>query len=36
VTLDTGGTALSWLLLILLAALCVGVVFKNANRSHLD
>jgi hypothetical protein len=36
VTLDGGGTALSWLLLIILAALCIGVMFKNANRSHLD
>jgi hypothetical protein len=36
VTLQGGSTALSWLLLIVLAALCVGVLFKNANRSHLD
>jgi hypothetical protein len=36
VVLDGGGTALSYLLLIVLAALCLGVMFKNANRSHLD
>jgi hypothetical protein len=36
VTLDGGSTALTWMLLILLGALCVGVMFKNANRSHLD
>ena len=36
VTLDTGSTALTWFLFIVLAGLCVGVMFKNANRSHLD
>ena len=36
VTLDAGGTALIWLLVLALAALGVGVLFKNANRSHLD
>lgn len=36
VTIDGGSSALSWFLLIILAALCIGVIFKNANRSHLD
>jgi hypothetical protein len=35
-TLDSSATALMWLLLIVLAALCVGVMFKNARRTHLD
>lgn len=29
-------TALTWLLLIFLALVCVSVMFKNAKRSHLD
>jgi hypothetical protein len=36
VTLDSSSTALLWLLLIVLAAACVGVMFKNARRTHLD
>jgi hypothetical protein len=36
VTLEGGGTALSWLMLCILAALCIGVMFKNAKRTHLD
>jgi hypothetical protein len=36
VTLDSRSTALSWMLLMALAAVCVGVMFKSANRSHLD
>ena len=36
VILEPGGTALTWFLTVLLALLCVGVMFKNANRSHLD
>ena len=36
VTLEESGTALSWVIFIVLTALCVGVMFKNANRSHLD
>lgn len=36
VTLDPGGTATSWLLFIVLTGLTVLVMFKNANRTHLD
>ena len=35
-TLDAGGSGLTWLLLVVLAALCLGVLFKTAGRSHLD
>jgi hypothetical protein len=33
---DASGTGLTWLLLIVLAAMCVGVMFINSKRSHLD
>ena len=36
VTLDAGGPALTYFLLLVLGGLCLGVLFKNANRSHLD
>lgn len=36
VTLPSSTTALMWLLLFVLTALCVGVMFKNARRTHLD
>jgi len=36
VTLPEGGTALTWLLLILLAGICLAALFKNAKRTHLD
>jgi hypothetical protein len=36
VQLDIASTALIWLLLIVLGALCLGVLFKDAKRSHLD
>ncbi|HEY1629490.1 MAG TPA: hypothetical protein VGF52_06505 [Tepidisphaeraceae bacterium] len=36
VTLENSSTALLWLLLIVLGAVCVGVMFKNAKRTHLD
>jgi hypothetical protein len=36
VTLEEGGTAFSWIIFLVLAALCVGVMLKSANRSHLD
>ena len=35
-TLPSSSTALMWLLLFVLAAMCVGVMFKNAKRTHLD
>jgi hypothetical protein len=31
-----GSTALYWLLVLVLAGACVGVMFMNAKRSHLD
>ena len=33
---DAGGTALTWLLLIALTGLCMGVLFINSKRTHLD
>jgi cytochrome c-type biogenesis protein CcmH/NrfF len=36
VTLENSSTALMWLLLVVLGAICVGVMFKNAKRTHLD
>lgn len=36
VTLAPSGTALMWLLLIFLTLVTVGVMFKDAKRSHLD
>jgi hypothetical protein len=36
VTLDGGGAATSWILFIVLTGLTVLVMFKNANRTHLD
>ena len=36
VTLEDSGVALTWIIFLVLTALTVGVMFKNANRSHLD
>ena len=33
---DASGTALTWILLVILAAMCIGVLFINAKRTHLD
>jgi len=33
---NASGTALTWLLLFVLAAICIGVLFMNPKRSHLD
>jgi hypothetical protein len=33
---DAGGSGLTWLLLVVLGAMCVGVMFMNSKRSHLD
>jgi len=35
-TLDAGSSALTWLLLIFLGVICLGVLFKHARRTHLD
>ena len=34
--LDPSSNAVNWLLLVVLAAACVGVMFMNPKRSHLD
>jgi hypothetical protein len=36
VALEDSSTALTWLLLIFLAVLALGVLFKDARRTHLD
>ena len=36
VVLDVGGAALTWFVFIVLSLIMLGVLFKNANRSHLD
>ena len=36
VTLDGGSTIIMWLIVVGLAVIAVGVLFKNANRSPLD
>ena len=36
VQLDSGSTALSWVLLIVLGVVTLGVLFKDAKRTHLD
>ena len=36
VALDGDSTALMWILLIFLGSIAMGVMFKNAKRSHLD
>jgi hypothetical protein len=36
VVLDAGSAALTWFLVVLLAGLSVGVMFKSSNRTHLD
>ena len=36
VSLDNDSTALMWILLIFLGAVAMGVMFKNARRTHLD
>ncbi len=33
---DPGSTAFTWVVLILLTVIGILVLFKNANRSHLD
>lgn len=36
VQLPSSSTALTWLLLVVLGGVCVGVMFIDAKRSHLD
>ena len=36
VKVEGGSVTLTWLLLVLLAVICVAVLFKDAKRSHLD
>lgn len=36
VLLQGSGTAMTWLLLLGLAVLCLSVLFKDARRTHLD
>lgn len=36
VLVESDSTALSWLLLVFLAAVAIGVMFMNAKRTHLD
>ena len=33
---DAGGTATSWILLVVLCGMSLGVLFINAKRTHLD
>jgi len=35
-TLDGSSTSVTWLLLVGLGIVCLGVFFKNARRTHLD
>jgi hypothetical protein len=35
-TVEPGSTALMWMLLIVMGGATVGVMFKNARRTHLD
>lgn len=36
VTLQSGGTSLTYFLLVGCGVICIGVMFKNARRTHLD
>ena len=36
VQVDSDNTALTWIRLVALAAVAMGVMFKNAKRTHLD
>ena len=33
---DASGTGLTWVLLVILGGMCIGVMFMNSKRSHLD
>ena len=36
VTLDSGSTGLTWVVFIILTIICLGGLFKDAKRTHLD
>lgn len=36
VKMPEGSSALTWMLLVLLAIICIAALFKNAKRSHMD
>ena len=36
VRVEEASTTFTWALLIFLGVICVGVMFKNAKRTHLD
>lgn len=36
VTLPPSGSAVSWILLLVMAGACAGVMFKQAKRTHMD
>ncbi len=36
VVLEGGGNALTYLLLVALSGICVGVMFMSSKRTHLD
>ena len=36
VTLEGGSTGLTWVVFIILTIVCLGGLFKDAKRSHLD
>jgi hypothetical protein len=36
VTIETASPAVTWILLVALGAVCIGVLFKDAHRTHLD
>ena len=36
VRVEEASTTFTWVLLIFLGVICVGVMFKNAKRTHLD
>ena len=36
VTLEGGSTGLTWVVFIILTVICLGGLFKDAKRTHLD
>jgi hypothetical protein len=33
---EASGTGLTWVLLVILGGMCIGVMFMNSKRTHLD